>query len=150
MSGHRPFSEIRRTPKQPATAAGLPLPERVRDALTEYAKQTAADFPNEPKLAEGIRMARSVAWRAAIEAEAAAPASGSHDITDPTAPLGYQCGDPDCQEHGLTHAEPEGLDVDVLTDIIEQAIFETGTGLEAAMLAAERIARLMREREGAK
>ncbi len=37
-------------------------------------------------------------------------------------------------------AQAATLDVDALVDIIEQAIFETGTGLEAAMLASERIA----------
>jgi hypothetical protein len=34
---------------------------------------------------------------------------------------------------------PAPLDHDELVDIIEQAIFETDTGLEAAMLAADRI-----------
>jgi hypothetical protein len=34
---------------------------------------------------------------------------------------------------------PTPLTAENLTDIIEQAIFETGTGLEAAMLASERI-----------
>jgi len=32
------------------------------------------------------------------------------------------------------------IDVERLVDLIEQAFFETGTGLEAALLAAERIA----------
>lgn len=39
----------------------------------------------------------------------------------------------------------DGLDVEELTDIIEQAIFETDTGLAAAMLAAGRIAALTQE-----
>ena len=36
-------------------------------------------------------------------------------------------------------AAPQPLDVDTLTDIIEQAIFETDTALAAAVLASERI-----------
>ena len=29
----------------------------------------------------------------------------AHDITDPNAPLGWQCGDPGCREHGIAQFE---------------------------------------------
>ena len=30
----------------------------------------------------------------------------THDITDPNAPLGWQCGDPGCREHGVAQFKP--------------------------------------------
>ena len=31
----------------------------------------------------------------------------AHDITDPNAPLGWQCGDPGCREHGVAQFASE-------------------------------------------
>ena len=56
-------------------------------------------------------------------AQGAAPRAG-HDITDPNAPIGWQCGDPACPVHGLQGAAPraEGLDVERLNQAIARVV----------------------------
>jgi len=131
------------TPKQPATAADHALLDVIGEAL------------GYPVTDDPAWLGRLAAYRHAIEAEAAAPTSGSHGITDPTAPIGWQCGDPDCPQHGLAHGEAEAaappsgsLDVDAVRYALAKAAWhERASEFADDFIAAYNEYRLMRERQ---
>ncbi len=129
------------------------------EVRAEVAAKVRALPPHMHRLSDGewVEFIRRDAVLALLDAPA--PSETTHGITDPNAPLGWQCGDPACPSHGVSavpeppSAEPEGLDAETLAEAMHFALAGApGLGdrpdlwRDAGRVAAAEYARLREKR----